>query len=514
MAETILIVDDDPVQRRLIESMARRFGYAAIAVEGGDAALKLLLRGSGPRVDAVVLDLVMPDLDGLGVLAEMREAGVSVPVIVQTAHGGIDNVISAMRAGAVDFVVKPVGAERLQVSLRNALATSALETEVQRFKRSRDGTLTFRDIITRSPRMQAVLKTAEKAAASAIPVLIEGESGVGKELIARAIHGSGERRAKPFVAVNCGAIPDNLVESTLFGHEKGAFTGATERHAGKFVEASGGTLFLDEVGELPLAAQVKLLRAIQEGEVDPVGGRKSVKVDVRLISASNRNVMTAVKEGRFREDLFYRLHVFPITVPPLRERPEDIADLVRHFLVRFNAEEGKRIRVVAADAMTLLGRCSWPGNVRQLENAIFRAVVLAEGDEIGLDELPQLAAQAAKGAVPPPASEPAPLPSPPSADEPLMLDTAAAVGPIAPSAPSLEPLGPALGLLGPAGEVRPLAEIEADVIRFAIAHYRGQMSEVARKLQIGRSTLYRKLDDLGVEDAEHAPSSTDTVAAG
>jgi DNA-binding NtrC family response regulator len=514
MAETILIVDDDPVQRRLIESMARRFGYEAIAVEGGDAALKLLLRGSGPRVDAVVLDLVMPDLDGLGVLAEMREAGVSVPVVVQTAHGGIDNVISAMRAGAVDFVVKPVGAERLQVSLRNALATSALETEVQRFKRSRDGTLTFRDIITRSPRMQAVLKTAEKAAASAIPVLIEGESGVGKELIARAIHGSGERRAKPFVAVNCGAIPDNLVESTLFGHEKGAFTGATERHAGKFVEASGGTLFLDEVGELPLAAQVKLLRAIQEGEVDPVGGRKSVKVDVRLISASNRNVMAAVKEGRFREDLFYRLHVFPITVPPLRERPEDVADLVRHFLVRFNAEEGKRIRVVAADAMALLGRCSWPGNVRQLENAIFRAVVLAEGDEIGLDELPQLAAQAAKGAVPPPANEPAPLPSPPSADEPLMLDTAATVGPIAPAAPSLEPLGPALGLLGPAGEVRPLAEIEADVIRFAIAHYRGQMSEVARKLQIGRSTLYRKLDDLGVEDAEHAPSSTDTVAAG
>jgi DNA-binding NtrC family response regulator len=211
-----------------------------------------------------------------------------VPVIVQTAHGGIDNVISAMRAGAVDFVVKPVGAERLQVSLRNALATSALETEVQRIKRSREGTLGFKDIITRSPRMQAVLKTAEKAAGSAIPVLIEGESGVGKELIARAIHGSGERRSKPFVAVNCGAIPDNLVESTLFGHEKGAFTGATERHAGKFVEASGGTLFLDEVGELPLAAQVKLLRALQEGEVDPVGGRKPVKVDVRLVSASNR----------------------------------------------------------------------------------------------------------------------------------------------------------------------------------------------------------------------------------
>jgi DNA-binding NtrC family response regulator len=512
MPETILIVDDDPVQRRLIESMARRFGYDAVTVEGGDAALKLLLSGNGPRVDAVVLDLVMPDLDGLGVLAEMREAGLNVPVIVQTAHGGIDNVISAMRAGAVDFVVKPAGAERLQVSLRNALATSALETEVQRFKRSREGTLTFKDIITRSPRMQAVLKTAEKAAGSAIPVLIEGESGVGKELIARAIHGSGERRARPFVAVNCGAIPDNLVESTLFGHEKGAFTGATERHAGKFVEASGGTLLLDEVGELPLAAQVKLLRALQEDEVDPVGGRKSVKVDVRVVSASNRNLIAAVKAGRFREDLFYRLHVFPLTVPPLRERPEDIPDLVRHFLVRFNAEEGKRIRMVAADAMALLARCPWPGNVRQLENAIFRAVVLAEGDEIGVDEFPQLAAQAVNAPLPP-ASEPGPVPEP-EAEAPLMLEPAAPVGPAGPMAPSLQPQGPGLALLGPAGEVRPLADIEADVIRFAIAHYRGQMSEVARKLQIGRSTLYRKLDDLGVEDAENPSSSTDSVAAG
>jgi DNA-binding NtrC family response regulator len=515
MAETILIVDDDPVQRRLIESMVRRFGYEAIAVDGGDAALKLMLSADGPRIDGVVLDLVMPDLDGLGVLAAMREATATIPVVVQTAHGGIDNVISAMRAGAVDFVVKPVGAERLQVSLRNALATSALETEVQRFKRSRAGTLTFKDIVSRSPRMHAVLKTAEKAAASAIPVLIEGESGVGKELIARAIHGSGDRRSKPFVAVNCGAIPDNLVESTLFGHEKGAFTGATERHAGKFVEASGGTLFLDEVGELPLAAQVKLLRAIQEGEVDPVGGRKSVKVDVRLISASNRNLLAAVKEGRFRDDLFYRLHVFPITVPPLRERTEDIADLVRHFLVRFNAEEGKRIRVVAADAMALLAHCPWPGNVRQLENAIFRAVVLAEDDEIGIGEFPQLAGQMAKGPAQaaPAGSEPEPLPAVRS-DEPLMLDPPALAGPPPPAQPSLAPTGPALGLLGAAGDVRPLADIEAEVIRFAIAHYRGQMSEVARRLQIGRSTLYRKLDDLGFEEVGPDESAPDTVAAG
>src|SRR5499427_3799376 len=294
MTERVLIVDDDPVARRLVENIVTRCGYEPLTAEGGDRALAILTGGK-TRVDCMVLDLVMPDLDGLGVLARIREAGLSLPVIVQTAHGGIDNVISAMRAGASDFVVKPVGAERLQVSLRNALSASMLETEFQRLKRSRTGTLTFKDIVTRNARMQAVLRTADKAAASLIPVLVEGESGVGKELIARAIHGSSERRAKPFVAVNCGAIPENLVESTLFGHERGAFTGATERHVGKFAEASGGTLFLDEVGELPLPAQVKLLRAIQEGEVEPVGARKPVKVDVRIVSATNRDLHADVQ---------------------------------------------------------------------------------------------------------------------------------------------------------------------------------------------------------------------------
>ena len=414
MPECVLIVDDDPVQRRLLDNMVRRFGYEAFVVDGGDAAVAALTGPDGARIDCVVLDLVMPDLDGLGVLGRMREAGSGVPVIVQTAHGGIDTVVSAMRAGAADFVVKPVGAERLQVSLRNALATSALESEFQRLKRSRAGTLTFSDIITRSPRMQGVLRMAEKAAASLIPVLVEGESGVGKELIARAIHGSGERRAKPFIAVNCGAIPENLVESTLFGHEKGAFTGATDRHVGKFAEASGGTLFLDEVGELPLPAQVKLLRAIQEGGGDPVGAKRPVKVDVRIISATNRNLVADVKEGRFREDLFYRLHVYPLTVPPLRERPEDIPDLVRHFLARFTAEEGKRIRAVAAEALALLHAYGWPGNVRQLENAVFRAVVLADADAIGAGEFPQIATQMpAPGAAGRPGDDAIAVPPPP-----------------------------------------------------------------------------------------------------
>src|SRR5215212_6599104 len=400
MPETILIVDDDPVQRRLLEAITGRFGYQALTADGGDAALALLCGPEASRIDCVILDLVMPDVDGLGVLAKMRERGLRIPVIVQTAHGGIDNVVSAMRAGAADFVVKPAAPERLQVSLRNALATSALEGELQRIKHARAGTLTFRDLVSRSPQMQVVMRTAEKAAASSIPVLIEGESGVGKELIARAIHGSSERRAKPFVAVNCGAIPENLVESILFGHEKGAFTGATDRHVGKFAEADGGVLFLDEVGELPPAAQVKLLRAIQENEIEPVGARKPLKVNVRLISATNRNLLADVRSGRFREDLFYRLHVFPITVPPLRERPEDIPDLVRHFLVRFAAEEGKRIRAVTADALHVLNAHPWPGNVRQLENAVFRAVVLADGDEIGTGEFPQLHIPAHKTAPP------------------------------------------------------------------------------------------------------------------
>src|SRR5690242_5294022 len=496
MAERVLIVDDDPVARRLVENMVSRAGYQPVTVEGGDQALAAL--SDGTPIDCVVLDLVMPDLDGLVVLAKMRAAGINVPVIVQTAHGGIDNVVSAMRAGAVDFVVKPVGAERLQVSLRNALATRALQGELNRIKRSRSGTLTFDDIVTRSARMLTILRTAEKAAASSIAVLIEGESGVGKELIARAIHGTGERRARPFVAVNCGAIPENLVESTLFGHEKGAFTGAVERHAGKFVEASGGTLFLDEVGELPLATQVKLLRALQEGEIDPVGARKPVKVDVRLISATNRDLIADVKDGRFREDLFYRLCVFPISVPPLRERTEDIPDLIRHFLLRFAAEEGKRVRAVSGEALALLTGFAWPGNVRQLENAIFRAVVLAEGDEVGVAEFPQIAALSAgvgpseTPLVPHPGADARPIVAP-SAAQPLVVDPRSVMG-----THTALPTAAMLALLDGTGDVLPLDSVEAAAIRFAISHYRGQMSEVARKLRIGRSTLYRKIDQLGL----------------
>ena len=494
MAASILIVDDDAVARRLVENMVQKCGYETLVVDSGDAAIAMLTAPDAPVIDAVVLDLVMPGLDGMGVLAKIREAGLGVPVIVQTAHGGIDNVVSAMRAGAQDFVVKPVGIERLQVSLRNALNASAMKGELQRIRHSREGRLTFADIITRSGTMAGVLRTAQKAAASTIPVLIEGESGVGKELFARAIHGSGERKSKPFVAVNCGAIPDNLVESILFGHEKGAFTGATERHTGKFVEASGGTLFLDEISELPLAAQVKLLRALQEGAVEAVGGRKPVKVDVRIVSATNRKLLERVKSGQFREDLFYRLHVLPLTIPPLRMRREDIPHLLRHFLARFCAEENRLITGISGEAMTHLSQLEWPGNIRQLENAVYRAVVMSEGDELGLADFPQVHAQ---------------FPAMPETHhnqvEPLVVGPAfhstvpAMVSgneiPIAPL-----PSGGTLAMLTRSGEMRPLEEMETEIIRFAISHYRGQMSEVARRLKIGRSTLYRKLDEAAADE--------------
>ncbi|MFJ5370686.1 sigma 54-interacting transcriptional regulator, partial [Bosea sp. CER48] len=437
-------------------------------------------------------------LDGMGVLANLRERGIETPVIVQTANGSIETVVTAMRAGAADFVVKPVGTERLQVSLNNALKLGALEHELRHIKRRASNTLGFRDLTTKSPDMARVVRLAERAAKSNIPILIEGESGVGKEVLARAIQGSSDRRGKPFVTVNCGAIPHNLVESILFGHEKGAFTGATERHLGKFVEANGGTLFLDEVGELPLDAQVKLLRAIQEGEVDPVGGKKSVRVDIRLISATNKSLLEQVKRGEFREDLYYRLNVFPITLPPLRQRREDISDLARGFLARFAAEEGRKLSGITAEAMSLIVGYDWPGNVRQLENTMFRAVVLADGDELGIAEFPQIAAQMEGWEVRIPAA-PAPFSRSDAQEEP------------APRIIQMPVRDPNALELVAGSDMRKLDELEREIITFALAHYRGHMSEVSRKLGIGRSTLYRKLKEYGLIENENGPDETDAA---
>jgi DNA-binding NtrC family response regulator len=315
-------------------------------------------------------------------------------------------------------------------------------------------------------------------------VLILGESGVGKELIARAIQGSSERAGKPFVAVNCGALPENLVESILFGHEKGAFTGASDKHLGKFQEANGGTLFLDEVGELPLDMQVKLLRALQEGEIDPVGGKRPVKVDVRIISATNRNLADQVKAGLFREDLFYRLNVFPVEAPSLRERREDIPALIDHFVRRFNIEEGKRVTGVAADALQMLCAYDWPGNVRQLENTVYRAIVLADSPHLQAFDFPAISGVVAPvPAIPQAASAPA---------TPHLVEAHhEAIAALHQDSP--------VRILDEAGHLRKLEDIERDLIEHAIGVYAGHMSEVARRLGIGRSTLYRKVRDCGLE---------------
>ena len=388
MAKTVLVVDDDPTQRRLIQAVLDREGYAVVHAESGGEAIDRLTKGGG--ADVVLLDLVMPGLSGMEALAEMRTAGVATPVIVLTANGGIETVVKAMQAGAQDFFVKPVGPERLLIGVRNALQLTQLSAEIGRLKKHVSGRTSFDDMVGDSEPMRMVKALGQRAAKSSIPVLITGESGVGKEVIARALHGASDRAGKPFVAVNCGALPANLVESILFGHEKGAFTGAVEKTLGKFREADGGTLFLDEIGELPLDMQVKLLRALQECEVDPVGGKRPVKVDVRIVSATNRDPAQQVKEGAFREDLFYRLNVFPIEAPALRERREDIPALVEHFIARFNVEEGKRVAGCAVETMALLQAFDWPGNVRQLENSIYRALVLADSPLLQPHDFPAI----------------------------------------------------------------------------------------------------------------------------
>jgi DNA-binding NtrC family response regulator len=482
MSARVLIVEDEPAQRRILEEMVKRFGFDAITADSGFKGIEILTSQNGGGIELIILDLMMPGMDGLQFLERMQAVRGDLPVIVQTAQGTIETVIRAMRAGANDFVVKPVSPERLKISIQNLLKVNALTEEVKRLNKRIKGTMRFDDLVA-GPSMQNVLRLGRRGAASNIPILIEGESGVGKEMVARAIQGESERAGKPFVTVNCGAIPENLVESILFGHEKGAFTGATSKHLGKFQDADGGTLFLDEVAELPLDMQVKLLRAIQEGEIDPVGSRKPVKVNVRLISATNRNMIEMVKAGQFREDLYYRLNVFPIMVPPLRDRKDDIEALTNHFITRLSAEEGRKVHSIARHALEMLKAYTWPGNVRQLENTIFRAIVLCESDQLSVPDFPQIASIVEGYDVEIPAAPPAAV----------VVSTQTSPGQVSD--------GSALGIpiVTEGGHIRTLEEVEGEMIRLALLRYRGQMSEVARKLGIGRSTLYRKMRDLGLE---------------
>ncbi|VAW15359.1 Response regulatory protein [hydrothermal vent metagenome] len=480
----VLIVDDDPVQLRLTTAIAEKDGFETISAIGGKEALAYLQQDRS--IGAVVLDLVMPDLDGMAVMEEMARLDIKCPVIVQTANSSLETTISAMRHGAVDFFVKPVAPERLIISLRNAIKLDELESCVRIERNLRSGKMRISDIITKSPAMDRVLDLATKAARSTIPVLIEGETGVGKEVVARAIQGSSERAGKPFVTVNCASIPANLIESILFGHVKGAFSGAVANHKGKFEEADGGTLFLDEIGELPAESQVKLLRAIQEGEIEPVGASKSKKVNVRFISATNRRLLNLTKAGMFREDLYYRLNVFPLYIPPLRDRVKDIGPLVTHFIARLGADAGRRVDGLSESAAQLLENYDWPGNVRQLENAIYRALVLTESARLLPHDFPQIIAAAKGREQARRQSADMAVHSPPiHIDQPPPpLQNPAATGDNKPGKDRF---------ISHNGQILSLAQIEKKLIAFALEYHQGRMSRVARDLGIGRSTLYRKL---------------------
>ncbi|MEG3153224.1 sigma-54 dependent transcriptional regulator, partial [Sphingomonas sp. ZT3P38] len=328
--------------------------------------------------------------DAAALIAELRVNRPMLPILLLTANGSVAAAVSAMRAGATDFLTKPIAADRLLAALDTAVG-GKVSGELRPLTEKLTAHLAFDEIVGSAPQFRAALAIAAKAARARVPVLIEGESGVGKEVVAEAIHAASPRHAKPVVRVNCGAIPANLVESELFGHEKGAFTGAFERKIGRFQEADGGTIFLDEIGEMPLEAQVKLLRVVQSGEIQPIGARHVSEVDVRVIAATNKTLLTEVEEGRFREDLYYRLNVVQVTIPPLRDRGGDIAPLARHLLARVGEQPGLRPLGITDDAIALLGGYDWPGNVRQLQNALFRAAVLCDGDALTRSDFPQIA---------------------------------------------------------------------------------------------------------------------------
>ncbi|TFF19683.1 sigma-54-dependent Fis family transcriptional regulator [Jiella endophytica] len=499
MTDIVLIVDDDPIQRRLLDAHVARMGLRPLHCDGGRAALDALGGRQGGQIAAVVLDLMMPDKSGMEVMAEMRRNRLDVPIVVQTAKGSIDTVVEAMRAGAFDFVVKPVAPERLRDTLANAVRMHAAA-------RPKRGTSRL-SLEGASPVMGPVLQIAAKAAPSNIPILIEGETGVGKEWLARAIRSAGERANKPFVAVNCGALPGDLVESILFGHARGAFTDATDEHRGKFAEADGGTLFLDEVGELAPPAQVKLLRVLQEGEIDPVGARAPIRIDVRVISATNRSLHEAVDAGRFREDLYYRLNAVEISMPPLRERRAEIRGLVKQFLARLTGLETRSpVTGIDAEALALLEAYDWPGNIRQLENTLHRAVVLSDSETLGIDDFAQIEALMAvdagrhdhvgeAGQASNRGFERTPVTR--------ILDTSMAAGrrdEPRHAARRERLLSAEFPLRDSEGEIRRMVDVEADLIRMAVQQYDGRMSEIARRLGIGRSTLYRKMREYKIEE--------------
>jgi len=380
---SILLIDDDDSLRRVMEFSLTEAGHTVRTAANGEDGLRLFDK---EPFDAVITDITMPGMSGMDVLAKVRQRDAHIPVIVITAYGTIESAVEAMKQGAFDYVTKPVSRDELRLTLEKAIRMRRLEKENVELRAEVTDRYRFESIIGSSEKMKEVLDLAGRVAASDASLLITGESGTGKELLAKGVHFNSQRADGPFVAVNCAAIPDSLIESELFGHVRGAFTGAVKDKEGKFELADGGTLFLDEIGDLRIDLQAKILRALQEREVDRVGGGKPVSVDVRVIAATNKDIERAVKEGAFREDLYYRLNVITLFIPPLRERKEDIPLLASHFLKKFNKDVDVR---VDAGALSLLTAYGWPGNVRELENVIERASVLKRGALITLDELPE-----------------------------------------------------------------------------------------------------------------------------
>jgi two-component system response regulator PilR (NtrC family) len=383
--EKILVVDDEPSMREFLGIMLRKEGYAVDLAGTGQEALKHLERS---LFDLVISDLSMGDCSGLDILRRSKEVATDTPVMMITAFATTESAIEALKLGACDYIVKPFNVDELKIVIRNALERRRLLSENQALKKELRGRSRFDELVGRSPRMKSVLALVEKIATTSSTVLVQGESGTGKELVARAIHFNSPRKERPFVSINCGALPDELLESELFGHMRGSFTGAVAAKKGLFEVADGGTLFLDEIGETSAAMQIKLLRALQERRIRRVGGTEEIPVDVRVIAATNQDLAEMVRARRFREDLYYRVNVIPITLPPLREKKEDIAPLAEHFLVKVRTGVGKSARGISPEAMEILERHPWPGNVRELENVIERAVALETGEMIQPQSLP------------------------------------------------------------------------------------------------------------------------------
>jgi nitrogen regulation protein NR(I) len=463
----VLIVDDELNIRRVLAAMLAREGYEVTAAADGEQALAVLQK---TPVHVVVTDLIMPRLGGLELLGRVAAEFPDVPVIVITAHGTVDSAVQALKAGAFDYITKPFEQEELKKVI--AKATRAHEIERQNVHGpTKAGEKA--PLIGHSSAMRQIFEIVAKVAESPSTILITGESGTGKELIARELHQGSSRRDKPLIKVNCAAIPKDLVESELFGYEKGAFTGAVGSKPGRFELADGGTLFLDEIGEIPVEMQVKLLRALQESEFERVGGIKTLHVDVRLIAATNRDLQALIADGRFREDLFYRLAVVPISLPPLRDRREDIPLLVHHFIGKYDQRLGKRVERVDEEAMQMLLSYSWPGNIRELENLMERSVLFADGPVILGSSLPDALRERSSGATVP----------------------IAAVGPLgaiaAPSGASMKEI------------VRHAqAELEKELISRALEETGGNVTRAAKRLQISRKSLQVKMKELGLRGDE------------